>query len=303
MNQTSPFFSIIIPTYNRASVIGKTIQSIINQKFIDFEVLIIDDGSVDDTEQIIQAIGDSRIIYYKKQNAERAVARNFGTSRAKGLYVNYFDSDDLMYDDRLQKIADQIQSTGQPDIVFTHYDVINAGQKVIDKTELTFKSFTKSLLYDNFLACGSVFLKRTIALNHLFNEAIELITAEDWELWIRLHIHYEFQELPISTFALVQHNERSLNTISLNKVIVRETYFIQLLEQNYLFRQKYGNGLDLFIADRYTFMALSQAIHDQKLNALVNVAKSFYSSIMVLKRRRFWGALKTILWPVRKGLY
>jgi glycosyltransferase involved in cell wall biosynthesis len=301
VNHPSPFFSIIIPTYNRATVLGKTIQSIVKQSFTDFEVLIIDDGSIDNTEEIIQAIGDSRIIYFKKKNEERAVARNFGTKHAKGLYVNFFDSDDLMYSDRLQKVADQIQSLQQPDVLFTHYDVINTNEEVIDRTELSFKTFTKNLLHNNFLACGSVFLKRTIALSNLFCEARELITAEDWELWMRLHIQYEFRELPVSTFALVQHKDRSLNTISLDRVIERETYFIQLIKHNHLFRQKYGNKLNLLIADRYTFMALSLAIHDQKLTAFVHLAKSFFSSIRVLKRRRFWGALKTILWPLRNG--
>ncbi len=296
-----PFFSIIIPTYNRAAIISKTIQSILNQSFSDFEILIVDDGGIDNTEEIVRAIGDSRVIYFKKENAERAVARNFGTLHAKGAYVNFFDSDDLMYQARLEKIADQIHSADQPDILFTHYDVININDEIIGGTEIFYNSFSKNLLHNNFLACGSVFLKRTIALDNLFCEERQLITAEDWELWIRLHVRYQFQELPVSTFALVQHKKRSLNTISLNTVIERETYLIKLMEENYLFRQKYSNELNLFIADRFTFMALSLAIHNERIKALSYVAKSFFSSILVLKRRRFWGALKTILWPQRKG--
>ena len=239
MTNSLPQFSIIIPTFNRAHLIAKTIQSVLQQDFADFEILIIDDNSDDDTEQVVMALGDARIHYYKKQNAERGAARNYGTKRAKGHYINYFDSDDIMYPDRLKGVFHWIQANNNPEILYTHYHVINESGEVIGKMDRFFTSFTKDILFNNFLACGSVFLKSHIADRYLFNESREIITAEDWELWLRLHVNYEFSECPHITFALTQHSGRSLGNVSVEKVKERELCLVQLVD-NELLKQKYA---------------------------------------------------------------
>ena len=98
--------SIIIPTYNRANLIGETIASIQNQTYKHWECIIIDDGSTDNTESVILNIikNDSRIVFYKKPKhlpKGPSAARNYGFSKSKGVYVNYFDSDDLMLPEKL----------------------------------------------------------------------------------------------------------------------------------------------------------------------------------------------------------
>src|SRR5690554_6195096 len=98
----SPFFSIVIPTYNRAEIIGETIQSVINQSFSDFELLIVDDGGTDETDKVVATFPDKRITYFKKENAERGAARNFGANKSKGKYLNFLDSDDLLYPNHLE---------------------------------------------------------------------------------------------------------------------------------------------------------------------------------------------------------
>src|SRR5690606_12236032 len=90
-------FSIIVPTYNRVSFIRKTIVSVLHQSYQNFEIVIIDDGSTDNTEKVILSLQDLRIKYYKKENEERAVARNCGIEKATGDYVTFLDSDDILY--------------------------------------------------------------------------------------------------------------------------------------------------------------------------------------------------------------
>src|SRR5437763_11554370 len=102
------FFSIIIPTYNRASMIEKTIQSALNQSYSDYEIIIVDDGSTDNTEQVVLSIKDARIFYFKKENAERAAARNYGAHRAKGDYITFLDSDDVLYPSFLYNASETI---------------------------------------------------------------------------------------------------------------------------------------------------------------------------------------------------
>ena len=96
-------FSVIVPTYNRESFIVKTIQSLLSQTYLNFELIIIDDGSTDNTEQVVKKIQDKRIKYYKKKNAERGAARNYGTNKAKGGYIIFLDSDDLLYSKYLEE--------------------------------------------------------------------------------------------------------------------------------------------------------------------------------------------------------
>ena len=96
MNLQNIFFSIILPTYNRSKTIDKTIESVINQTYKHWELIIIDDGSTDNTKEIITnyKTNDKRIKYLYQQNKERSAARNNGIVNANGDYICFIDSDD-----------------------------------------------------------------------------------------------------------------------------------------------------------------------------------------------------------------
>lgn len=98
-----PQFSIIIPAYNRGYVLWKTIQSVQNQSLSDWELLIVDDGSTDDTKKVVREFqSDSRIHYFYKPNGGPSSARNWGLNRAKADWITYIDSDDQIFHDYLQ---------------------------------------------------------------------------------------------------------------------------------------------------------------------------------------------------------
>ena len=105
-----PFFSIIIPAYNRAHSIKKAIASILNQTFNDFEIIIIDDASIDNTKEVIDEIEDPRINYYRNEtNQERCISRNKGIELAKGEYICFLDSDDYHLPNHLLTIYVEIE--------------------------------------------------------------------------------------------------------------------------------------------------------------------------------------------------
>ncbi|MBK8055093.1 MAG: glycosyltransferase family 2 protein [Saprospiraceae bacterium] len=89
-----PFFSIIIPTYNRAHTIRRPLDSILAQTFTDWELIIVDDGSTDDTQSVVDSYHDVRISYVWQENQERSAARNHGIRLAKGEWICFLDSDD-----------------------------------------------------------------------------------------------------------------------------------------------------------------------------------------------------------------
>ena len=104
MNKSSPFFSVIIPTYNRRKFLKIALNSVLQQTFRNFEVIIIDDGSCDGTNELVAQFKDQRIIYLYQKNHGVAHARNCGLERAKGRYIAYLDSDDRWVPQKLERI-------------------------------------------------------------------------------------------------------------------------------------------------------------------------------------------------------
>src|SRR5260221_4747199 len=93
----NPFFSIIIPSYNRGHVIRRAIDSVVNQSFQEFEIIVVDDGSSDNTRQLVESLPHKeKIFYVRQENKGASAARNLGASKAKGDYLIFLDSDDYL---------------------------------------------------------------------------------------------------------------------------------------------------------------------------------------------------------------
>jgi glycosyltransferase involved in cell wall biosynthesis len=107
----APFFSVVIPVYNRADVLGRALQSVIAQTFQDFEIVVVDDGSRDDPRAVIGAIGDPRIRYVRQQNKGGAAARNHGFDEARGAFVALLDSDDRFLSHHLEQMYRLLNGT------------------------------------------------------------------------------------------------------------------------------------------------------------------------------------------------
>lgn len=100
-----PTFSVVIPLYNRADIVPTTIRSVLDQDFRDFEIIVVDDGSKDDPEPVVAAIGDPRIRYVRQDNAGGGAARNRGIEEARGRYIAFLDSDDQFLPGKLSIMA------------------------------------------------------------------------------------------------------------------------------------------------------------------------------------------------------
>ena len=101
MPKISPIVSVIIPTYNRENLVSQAIQSVLNQTYRDFELIVVDDASIDNTQKIVNNFNDSRIRYIcHKQNAGVSVAQNTGIAKARGEYIAFLDSDDEWFSEK-----------------------------------------------------------------------------------------------------------------------------------------------------------------------------------------------------------
>jgi len=125
----NPHFSIITPTFNRADVITRSVKSVLSQSYTDFELIIVDDGSKDDTYLIIQGIKDERIRYFKLEvNSGQNPALNFGVSQVRGMYVAFLDSDDEWLPDFLEKVELEFRKDKSLGVVYTKaYGCTNDG--------------------------------------------------------------------------------------------------------------------------------------------------------------------------------
>ena len=142
-----PYFSIVIPTFNRAALIATTINTVLKQDFNDFEIIIIDDGSTDNTETLLcHILTDKKIIYYKQENKERGAARNQGIKMAAGKYVLFLDSDDLLNPNHLSALIQIIDLHPEANFLCTKYDLERNGKK-----ELSSVSPLKQGWYDSSL--------------------------------------------------------------------------------------------------------------------------------------------------------
>jgi glycosyltransferase involved in cell wall biosynthesis len=112
---TAPMFSVIIPVYNRADLLKRAVGSVLRQDFADFEVIVIDDGSVDDIKSIVVGFSDIRLRYVRQANRGASAARNAGIDRARGEYVAFLDSDDVYLPHHLATMHALLQSA--PDAV------------------------------------------------------------------------------------------------------------------------------------------------------------------------------------------
>ncbi len=117
-----PEISIILPTYNRAKHLPKAIESVINQTFEDWELIIIDDGSQDDTFAVVDPYLDSlKIRYIKHKNRQAGYARNAGIQASYGQYITFIDSDDIYFPNHLQTRIDYMKSHPELDLIYGGY--------------------------------------------------------------------------------------------------------------------------------------------------------------------------------------
>ncbi len=181
-----PTVSVIIPAYNQGHYLGKAIQSVLNQTFADFEIIVVDDGSTDDTRQVAAGFLDPRVRYVYQDNAGLSAARNTGIRHAKGAFLSFLDSDDLFLPEKLALLLAKFDA--EPELGFV------AGQAIlIDENdhrigEIFDKRLPKDstqLLLGNPLHVGSVMVRREWQTRvGFFDETLR--SYEDWDMWLRL---------------------------------------------------------------------------------------------------------------------
>ncbi len=244
----SPLVSIIIPCYNQAKFLEETLYSILNQTYSNWECLIINDGSTDETEKIAQQFvaKDQRFKYFYKENGGLSSARNFGLNKSTGNYIQFLDSDDFIDNTKLEVSINELNKPENTDkkLVISNFRMFENKVTNWSKPYCTLKpeffNF-ESILYqwdEDFsipIHCG--FFDATLFQNLRFNQ--DLKAKEDWVMWVQLfqtHVKAIYINQPL---ALYRKNPKSmtatqsfasdyLTAYEYLKTIVTDAEFFQL---------------------------------------------------------------------------
>jgi glycosyltransferase involved in cell wall biosynthesis len=187
-----PTVSIVVPTFNRAALLAATIASVRRQTFSDFELLVVDDESTDDTRRAVERIADPRVVYLPRQHCGNlSILRNTGVKASHGRLVAFLDSDDLWREDKLGAQVDLMTSHAEAGFVFSGYDVFTAAG--VQETKLYRRDEAASSvrsIFDDMIRGKLVIFSSSILIRRELLDRVGLLNEElrtgDYELFTRL---------------------------------------------------------------------------------------------------------------------
>jgi len=199
--KNNPTVSVIIPTYNRAHMIGRAIQSVLSQTYQDFELIVVDDGSTDNTQEVVKSFNDSRLRYIRREenSGTSAAPRNTGIKLARGEYIALLDSDDEWLSEKLEKQLNKFESvSSDTGLVYCGYVCING------RTGETLRKYIPTERGDVFKSNveGSIHLGDTTPLvrKECFQKVgvydTEFLGFQSCDMWIRISKYYKFDFVP-----------------------------------------------------------------------------------------------------------
>lgn len=220
-----PFFSVIIPLFNKGQYLENTLKSVLNQSFQDFEVIIVNDGSTDNGPEIVSKFDDSRINLINQINKGVSAARNRGILEAKSEFIALLDADDIWYGNHLSELKKQINLFPEAGLYCNNYKVFY--QRNISrpaKFNFTFnnecliiKDFFKASIINPIAWTSAVGFSKE-KFNQIGQFDLSLKTAQDLDLWIRLALKYEVSFNPLITMEYKLFVDNSLSKKELNAI-------------------------------------------------------------------------------------
>jgi len=268
-----PFFSIILPTYNRASFLSRSIGSVIKQDFLDWELIVIDDGSTDHTKEVVNSFNDPRIKYFYQENSERSAARNKGIDQANSDWVCFLDSDDEYLPEHLEVIHKCLMSKDSPRFILTG-NIIKNKNSQIKHPLINMDANVLVEIATKFVLMNSICIEKRILEQEQFNETYKI--WEDTHLWLRIAAQYPVYQ--IEEYTTIQHiHEQGTVVQGMKKIslieVAQYVSAIQDLRDKHtaLFEGKLPmNYFNFYIDSKYR-MYLYQARQNKQLNVALAI--------------------------------
>ncbi|MDB5274330.1 MAG: hypothetical protein JWO58_2697 [Chitinophagaceae bacterium] len=288
---TTPFFTIVIPTYNRAGLILNTLETVFSQSFQDYEVIVVDNCSTDNTYELLMpliAAGKITFIQHDK-NYERAKSRNTGIQHARGNYLTYLDSDDFMYEDNLKDAFHFIEQEPRYKVFHNLYELVNANkQKVSSYSFKPLRNPRKQITTGNFLSCIGVFVSREVYTAVAWDETPILTGSEDYDYWLRVIAFFpQVGRIEKVNSGILEHPARTVNTSDLEQTKKRFEYFFNKIDKDPVYVNGFGTLRYRIKATLWTYLAEIAAIVKDWKSMKYFLYRAFQTDKGVVRRRNF----------------
>jgi glycosyltransferase involved in cell wall biosynthesis len=268
----NPKVSVIIPTYNRAHLIDKAIKSVLNQTYQDYEIIVVDNASTDNTKEVVKGFNNFKIRYiYYCDNRGSSVARNIGIRASHGEYIALLDSDDEWLPEKLDRQVEVLQNES-PEVGVVYSDVLYIDENSKNMNRKLRNPKKEGYIYEDLLGGNCVGTPSALLIKkecfHRFGLFDDLLKYhEDWDMWIRIAKYYRFVfiEVPLVKYRL--HSNRisenlELTIIASNRILAK--YTNELKKRRGVHSKIYFNIGNIFChigktkeGQRYLFRAIS----------------------------------------------
>jgi glycosyltransferase involved in cell wall biosynthesis len=278
----NPLVSIILPVYNGEKYLKETLDSILNQNYSNFELIIINDGSSDKSEEIILSFKDARIVYIKNETNIKLIASlNKGINISKGTYIARIDQDDIVYKNRFKTQIDFLENNSEYILVGTDVDIIsNLTENKTSKKR--YYSENDDLVFALMFYCPfihpSVLIRKQVLDDNLLYYDEDFLHAEDYELWTRMVFVGKVANIPEAHTAYRIHLEQT----SQKHIDIQNQQILKI-------RNKYINNLLPELTELEKKILFDGTIKNIKLKTSLETLKKFENnnSIIGQAKKRF----------------
>ena len=289
----NPFFTIVVPVFNRAEIIGSALESVFAQEFSDFEVIVVNDGSTDNSTGVLREKFGTRdnLRIIDQENKERGAARNTGFRNSRGNYVVFFDSDDLMHPGHLALLKEKIDELNNPDFIATRFEFLDEnGRRFASGMAKVKEGFHDYHLFleGNPLACN-VCVRRENPRLVLFEEDRKYAIKEDWMFLIANARNSPIYVIGQVSITMRDHAKRSMRSES--GVMTARTFLAgEWIRKNV---DLSSHDIKRLNAHLHYFSAIHCYLENRKLQALHHVMKA--TSLMGIRIKYLTLAVKALL--------
>ncbi|MBF0427590.1 MAG: glycosyltransferase family 2 protein [Magnetococcales bacterium] len=300
IDETRSLISVVIPSYNHGHLIGRTLRSVLDQSYDNFEVIVVDNHSQDQTDQVVHSFADSRIRLLKiHNNGVIAASRNLGIQDSRGEWIAFLDSDDWWTKDKLQCCVDHMMEG--VDLIYHDLVCFRDPPSWFGVKRMRFRQVQNPVLVDllvngNAIANSSVVVRKVVMeCVGGFNESRELVASEDFHVWLKIaHAGYRFVYIPedLGYYYIHGRNISKNKDMSKSYRMAVADYLHMLNDEQraqFEFMMRYLNG-------RYEFL------NNNYKNAKQSLLIGFHYKNIMIKIKVLWMLLLMCLASVRYSL-
>jgi glycosyltransferase involved in cell wall biosynthesis len=193
-SSTNPRVSIVVPAFNREKYLSETIQSVLKQNYSPIELIVLDDGSTDNTVELLKSYGN-KIIWDHHKNMGEASTVNKGLKMASGEILSVLSSDDILYENTVEEIVDFMITNPKISVVYPDWDKIDEGSRIIQKKIALEYDFKKMIKWNYCFPGPGTFFKKEVFINTKGRDK-DFIFLSDYDFWIRAGLNHEFARIP-----------------------------------------------------------------------------------------------------------